>query len=99
MNNYLNRMYNSKPNSAPADNGKNPNRVAGGLRAQGHDTYAMLGEDGIERKIPSQQYVNALEDKVRNLQEQTKTLDRKLTRQASDIQQLGTLVNRITKQG
>lgn len=90
-------MYNSRTQSAPPPE-KNPNRVSGGLRAQGHDAFTMLGEDGIERKIPTQQYVNSLEDKVRKLQEQTGLLERKLARQDTNVQRLAAIVNQNIKQ-
>ena len=31
---------------------KNPNRVTGGLKAQGVDTIVMLGEDGAQQELP-----------------------------------------------
>lgn len=61
--NYLNRMYGGG-NPAP-ESSKNANRVLGGLRGQGVDHYSILGEDGIERSVPTQRYVQALEEKIR----------------------------------
>jgi hypothetical protein len=62
---------------------KNPNRVMGGLRAQGVDSYKILGEDGMEKEIPTQRYVRSIEDKLRaqsavieNLQKQVNRLSR-----------------------
>ena len=89
-------MYNSGRQSATPPE-KNPNRVSGGLRAQGHDTFTMLGEDGVERKIPTQQYVNALEEKVKRLQEQTGLLERKLARQDTNVQRLAAIVDQKLK--
>ncbi len=74
-------MYSSR--NTPVENsssGKNPNRVAGGIRGQGANTIAMLGEDGVERILPTQKYVQALEEKIRQKQIAITTINRKLTR-------------------
>lgn len=94
--NHLKRMYNSQSQSASAPE-KNPNRVSGGLRAQGSDSFTMLGEDGEERRIPTQQYVNSLEEKVKKLQEQTGLLERKLKRQDTNVQRLSAIVSQKLK--
>lgn len=70
-------MYGAATNVAPVSE-KNPNRVAGGLRAQGSDHYIMLGEDGSEQKIPSQKYVQALEEKIRVQDAKLAVLEKKL---------------------
>lgn len=57
---------------------KNPNRVAGGLRAQGADHYIMLGEDGSEQRIPSQKYVQALEEKLKMQDAKIHVLEKKI---------------------
>ena len=62
---YLNTMYGRKKTSPEKTEDKNPNRVMGGLRAQGVDSYKILGEDGMEKEIPTQRYVRSLEDKLR----------------------------------
>jgi hypothetical protein len=79
---YLNKMYGRTPSKAKTED-KNPNRVMGGLRAQGVDSYRILGEDGVEKEIPTQRYVRSLEDKLRsqsviieNLQKQINRLSR-----------------------
>ncbi len=61
---YINRMYGSKPLVTNTVD-KNPNRVVGGLKGQGADHYSILGEDGVERTVPTQKYVQALEEKIR----------------------------------
>jgi hypothetical protein len=58
-------MYGRKKTSPEKTEDKNPNRVMGGLRAQGVDSYKILGEDGMEKEIPTQRYVRSLEDKLR----------------------------------
>lgn len=69
-------MYGSTSAVQPIE--KNPNRVAGGLRAQGADHYVMLGEDGSEQRIPSQKYVQALEEKLRLQDAKLIMLEKKL---------------------
>ena len=82
---YLNQMYGRKavPKSTTAD--KNPNRVAGGLRAQGADHFTMLGEDGSEQHIPTQRYVQSLEDQIRKQRAVVDVLERKLSKQRTSI--------------
>ena len=56
---YLNKMYGRKaPSQTQSSSNKNPNRVTGGLKAQGVDRFTMLGEDGTQQEVPSLQYVN-----------------------------------------
>jgi hypothetical protein len=69
-------MYSSKP-STPQET-KNTNRVLGGLRGQGADHYSILGEDGVERSVPTQKYVQSLEQKLREQDQRLATLERKL---------------------
>lgn len=75
--NYVKSMYGAATSVAHQIE-KNPNRVAGGLRAQGSDHYVMLGEDGSEQKIPSQKYVQALEEKLRLQDAKLMMLEKKL---------------------
>jgi hypothetical protein len=83
---YLNQMYGRKPSNPQTTLEKNPNRVAGGLRAQGVDTFTMLGEDGVEKRIPTHAYVQSLEDQIRKQRAAIDILERKLTRQDGAIQ-------------
>jgi hypothetical protein len=69
-------MYSSK-SSTPQET-KNTNRVLGGLRGQGADHYSILGEDGVERSVPTQKYVQSLEQKLREQDQRLATLERKL---------------------
>ena len=90
---YLNKMYGRtapSPNKKPE---KNPNRVAGGIRGQGADTIAMLGEAGIERILPTQKYVQALEEQIRKQQAAINVLERKLNRVSSVQDQLATRIS------
>jgi hypothetical protein len=85
---YLNKMYGRSPTQVNSKTEKNPNRVAGGLRAQGVDTFEMLGEDGSVQKIPTIEYVRSLEEQSRKQRAAIDVLDRKLTRQDRSIQAL-----------
>ena len=85
---YLNQMYGRKSSSTPSKSDKNPNRVAGGLRAQGADTFEMLGEDGSVQKIPTEAYVRSLEEQSRKQRAAITVLERKLTRCETAIEQL-----------
>ncbi len=78
---FLTQMYGRK--QVPAlekGSDKNPNRVTGGLKGQGADHFSMLGEDGVERQIPTQRYVQSLEEQLRKQRAVTDVLERKLTR-------------------
>jgi hypothetical protein len=88
---FLKRMYNSV--TAPVSN-KNPNRVAGGLRAQGADAYTLLGEDGTERQVPTQAYVRTLESQLKSQRATINTLERKVARCEQSIEQLTALIRR-----
>jgi hypothetical protein len=75
--NYLEKMYGSKtPQGVIKD--KNPNRVLGGLRGQGSDHYSMLGEDGMEREVPTRAYVQGLEEKLRAQDLRIEMLEKKV---------------------
>ena len=80
-------MYGRKSqDQTQSSSNKNPNRVLGGLRGQGADTMTVLGEDGTQHTIPSQKYVQGLEEKIR-------TQDARLTRLEQQLRR----VNRDTK--
>jgi len=91
---YLNKMYGSKPGQTQSSSNKNPNRVAGGLRAQGVDTFEMLGEDGSVQKIPTIEYVRSLEEQSKQQRAAITVLERKLTRLDTALQQLQSALNR-----
>lgn len=75
---YLNKMYGSKPNQSPIE--KNPNRVTGGLKAQGVDRFTMVAEDGSNREIPTLDYVRSLEEQVKKMRATVTVLERKVAR-------------------
>jgi hypothetical protein len=79
---YLNRMYGGA-RSAPESN-KNTNRVLGGLRGQGADHYSILGEDGVERNVPTQKYVQSLEQKLRDQDARMSVLEKKIRNMSTD---------------
>ena len=83
---YLTRMYGGKPQTTTLD--KNPNRVTGGLRAQGVDRFTMVAEDGSSKEIPTLEYVRSLEEQSRKQRAAIDVLERKLARCDTAIQQL-----------
>lgn len=91
---YLNRMYGRKEPAAQAATEKNPNRVTGGLRAQGVDRFTMVAEDGSSKEIPTLDYVRSLEEQVKKQRAAIDVLERKLARQDSSIQQITAAISR-----
>jgi hypothetical protein len=93
---YLNKMYGRKQVPALEKSfDKNPNRVTGGLRAQGVDRFTMVAEDGSNREIPTVEYVRSLEEQSRKQRAAIDVLERKLTRCETAISQLqSAIVNR-----
>jgi hypothetical protein len=85
-NTHLNRMYTQSKAAQAASSTTNPNRVAGGLRGQGVDHYSILGEDGLNKEVPTKKYVDALQQQLRAQRELVESLTKKVNRQASDIQ-------------
>jgi len=87
--NYLAKMYGrSKPTAESLSSDKNPNRVSGGLKAQGGDHFTMIAENGLEQQIPTQRYVQSLEEQSRKQRAAITVLERKLTRCETAIEQL-----------
>ena len=91
---YLNQMYRRKASQTRSKSEKNPNRVAGGLRAQGVDTFEMLGEDGSVQKIPTIEYVRSLEEQSRKQRAAITVLERKAARQESELTAIKNLIKR-----
>lgn len=90
-------MYNSTStkNNSQLQPNKNPNRVVGGIKAQGVDTFSILGEDGTEKKIPTQQYVQGLEEQIRQQRNAIAILERKLARLSTAHESLESYVNNL----
>ena len=82
----------NKPAQTQSSSDKNPNRVTGGLKAQGVDRFTMVAEDGSSREIPTVEYVRSLEEQSRKQRAAIDVLERKLTRQDAAIQQLQSAV-------
>jgi|TARA_R110001592_G_scaffold243361_5_gene504362 hypothetical protein len=80
-------MY-SRTKQAVVSADKNPNRVLGGLKGQGVNSFSMLGEDGTEKQIPTQAYVMALEDKMRKLELQVNEQDKRIRRITNDTKRM-----------
>jgi hypothetical protein len=90
---YLNKMYGRKlPSQTQSSSDKNPNRVTGGLRAQGVDRFTMVAEDGSSREIPTVEYVRSLEEQSKKQRAAIDVLERKLARQETALQQLQSAV-------
>ena len=81
---YLSRMYGRRGPQAKPSVEKNPNRVLGGLKGQGVNSFTMLGEDGIEKQIPTQAYVQALEEKLKMQDARLAVLEKQLRRLSND---------------
>jgi len=89
-------MYGRKaPSQTQSSFEKNPNRVAGGLRAQGADMFEMLGEDGSVQKIPTEAYVRSLEEQSRKQRSAIDVLERKLSRQQKSLEALESYVKNL----
>ena len=80
---YLNKMYGAKtPQGIVKD--KNPNRVLGGLKGAGVNSFTMLGEDETEKQIPTYAYVQALEEKLKRLEQTVLEQDKHIRRIRND---------------
>jgi len=73
---------------------KNPNRVTGGLRAQGVDSYKIIAEDGSTQEIPTQAYVRSLEEQLKKQRAAINVLERKTARQESELTAIRNLIKR-----
>ena len=93
---YLNKMYGRKsPAQTQSSSDKNPNRVTGGLKAQGVDRFTMVSEDGSNREIPTVEYVQSLEEQSRKQRAAINILERKLTRLDTAVEQLRATISRF----
>ena len=90
---YLNKMYGRNKPKPETESTKNPNRVTGGLRAQGVDTIVMLGEDGSQQEVPSLQYVRSLEEQSKKQRAAITVLERKLARHDAALEQLKNIIS------
>lgn len=80
---YLSKMYGAKsPQGVVKD--KNPNRVLGGLKGAGVNSFTMLGEDEQEKHIPTYAYVQALEEKLKRLEQTVVEQEKKIRRLSND---------------
>ena len=88
-------MYGRKAKKleSPSSN-KNPNRVTGGLRGQGSDSYKIIAEDGSTQEIPTQAYVRSLEEQLKKQRAAINVLERKTTRQESELTTIRNLIKR-----
>ena len=80
---YLSKMYGAQtPQAITRD--KNPNRVLGGLKGAGVNSFTMLGEDETEKQIPTYAYVQALEEKIKRLEQMMLEQDKHIRRIKND---------------
>src|SRR6056300_276885 len=96
--NYLNQMYGrskQQPVLTQSSSNKNPNRVTGGLKAQGVDKFVMMSEDGSQQEVPTLTYVNSLEDQSRKQRAAIDVLERKLSRQQKSLEALESYVKNL----
>jgi hypothetical protein len=88
-------MYGRKsPGQTQSSSDKNPNRVTGGLKAQGVDTMVMISEDGTKQELPTLEYVRSLEEQSKKQRAAITVLERKLTRLDTAFQHLQNSINR-----
>lgn len=86
---YLNKMYGrNRPAPTQSSSDKNPNRVTGGLKAQGVDRFTMVAEDGSNREIPTVEYVRSLEEQSKKQRSAITVLERKLSRLDKTVESL-----------
>ena len=78
--NQIHKQYSQRPKESQPSNNKNPNRVAGGIKGAGADHFISLGEDGVQNKLPSYHYVQALEQKVALQSSKIQELFKKMSR-------------------
>jgi hypothetical protein len=58
--------------------------VLGGLKGAGVNSFTMLGEDGMEKQIPTTAYVQALEEKLKVQDQRIIALEKQLRRINND---------------
>ena len=64
----ISRMYGANAkNKVTDENNKNPNRVLGGLRGHGADSFNMMDSAGREKQVATTAYVQGIEEKLRKL--------------------------------
>jgi len=91
---YLNKMYGRQSKNTAPSTDKNPNRVTGGLKAQGVDRFTMIAEDGSNHEVPTVEYVRSLEEQSKKQRAAITVLERKLTRCETAIDQLSARLSR-----
>ena len=95
---YLSKMYGKKsPAQTQSSSDKNPNCVTGGLKAQGVDHYTVIAEDGSEQHLPTQRYVQSLEEQVRKQRGVITALERKTSRLEQSVRAIEVTVHNIRK--
>ena len=81
---FLKRMY-QRAATSPVSN-KNPNRVSGGLRAQGVDKVTFVTETGTEQSVATSKYVQSLEERVRANSKRIQSMEARIAQLARQQQ-------------
>ena len=83
-------MYGRNPQQKSQDSltYKNPNRVTGGIKAQGVDRFTIIAEDGSSKEIPTLDYVRSIEEQSRKQRAAINVLEKKLQRQETIVNSL-----------
>jgi len=79
MSNMISKMY-RRMNINGEQLKKNPNRVAGGIRGSGSNSLTVMDENGVERTVPTSDYIKALETQIRAQNQALAVLERKIAR-------------------
>ena len=92
-NQLLRQMYSTSSNAVS----KNPNRVMGGLRAHGLNSHTVIAEDGSEQSVPSQRYVETLEQKVAELTATVSNLEKQIQKLNRTVNNQQNQINTVTR--
>jgi hypothetical protein len=79
----INRMYRSMKVDGEQLK-KNPNRVAGGIRGAGSNTLTVVDESGVERTVPTSDYIRALEAQIRTQNQVLTMLEKRISKLSKD---------------
>lgn len=93
---FLSKMYGGKTIANNKEPDKNPNRVTGGLKAQGVDRFTFIAEDGLKKELPTLDYVRSLEEQSRKQRAAIDVLERKLARVEKAQEQISASFNRLS---
>ena len=85
----ISRMYGARPtNKVTEENTKNPNRVIGGLKGQGADSFNMMDSSGREKQVATTAYVQGIEEMLRKLAGLVNEQDVKIRRLSTNVKKM-----------